>query len=252
MRSWIFTPAFCKTELLRQCLKHLYSEPGNTEGFHHVVIYNHYPDRYSANVFDFKNLASLFGCIFIDSLYDRGLHDSLNNAMKIVGVQPGDIVIGCDPDDRPSHGAFQAMRQVMLATPKIAVLGLNFSVLPWKQGIEGAPWHESVIEGHRVWNHSGAEMFNIAAFNSTLLHEIGGFSQPNAYYGGIEIAMYQHWVRKGMRLAYLIDHTSEAVPVDRNDPLLFDGAYSQWKVAHATQGYKKGYADWLKDTKLVT
>ncbi len=223
----------------------MYSKPDNMKGFKHVILGNHYPVDKKYNQWKIQELAKHYGCIYIDSLYDRGLHQSLNYALAILDIQPTDIFIGCDSDDRPSHGAFQALRTVMIHDPSIAVLGLNFWVLPMKQEKEGRPWPESTIAGHRVWTHPGAEMFNVVSFNMKLIQEIGGFYQPNAYYGGIEIALYREWSKRQMKLCYLIDHSAEAVQVNREDPLLYDKSYGQWKIDHATKGFSGSFEEWV-------
>lgn len=250
-KNWIFTPAFCKYRMLEECLDHIYCVKNNTEGFQHVIIDQHYPVEELENSRRIRELANAYGCTYVDSLFDRGLHHGLNNAIRLMQVEIDDTLIGCDPDDRPSHGAFHALKKVMDHNTLIAVCGLNFHVLPWKQKETKQEWPVEVIAGEKVWLHPSIEMFNIAAFNLKLLHMIGGFSQPNAYYGGIEVELYKNWLPLGMRLAYLIDHTSEAKQVDRTKPELYDESYGKWKIAHACNGYVHSYAQWLKDNALI-
>jgi len=246
--NWVFTPAFCKAKMLQGLLQHLYQEPGTMEGFVHVILDQHYPaDEGGMHSEKIKALCKKYKCIYLDSHYDRGLHQGLNYAWQAMSVIPGDILIGCDPDDRPSPGAFQAMKKVMQADPLIAVCGLNFHVLPWKQKEHGLVMEEVKTAGERVWVHPSVEMWNVAAFNTHFIQSVGGFHQPNAYYGGLEVALFREWPKHGLKLVYLIDHTAESVPVNREDPELYDIAYGDWKIAHATKGYQKSYAEWLKE-----
>lgn len=244
--NWVFTPAFCKAAMLKGLIHHLHSNPDHLEGFKHVVIDQHYPVEKEKNQKQIRELCKESGSIYVDSLYDRGLHRGLNHAMKVVGVESTDIFIGCDPDDRPSVGSFKAMKKVMENEPMVAVCGLNFWVLPWKQKKDG-DWPKEKLGGENVWVHPGVEMWNIAAFNLPFITRLGGFHQPNAFYGGIEVFLYEYWRQHGMKLVYLIDHTSEAVPVDRDNPDLYDKTYGTWKIDHACHGYLHGYEQWLKE-----
>lgn len=247
MNTWIFTSAFCKAKMLEECLKHLYSDPFlEIKPFCHVVIDNHYPINKEKNRERIQELCLQYRCAYIDSGCDLGLHQGLNKAMAIVGVEPDDHLLGCDPDDRPSKGWALAMTQVMTGDPSVAVCGMNFWVLPWKQNQQGA-WKREIINYHRVWIHPGVEMWNVAAFNMKLVRSLGGFSQPNAYYGGIEIALYHEWVKRQMKLVYLIDYSSEAVPVNREDPELYDQIYGKWKIDHAMHGYTGSFESYLKE-----
>lgn len=245
MPNWLVTPVFAKAALLSDFLGYLYSDRSNVKGFHHVILGNHYPIDEKNNTEGIRVLAEKFDCIYIDSLYDRGLHGSLNNALNILDIGENDIFIGCDCDDRPSPGAFQAMKEVMLFDPTIGVLGLNFWVLPWKMKEHGLVMQEKTVAGHKLWVHPGVEMWNIAAFNMKLMAKMGGFSQPNAYYGGIEVAIQGTMAQQNMKLCYLQDFSAEAVKLDRDDPSLFDKSYRDWKTAHAHGGFQGSYEKFL-------
>lgn len=243
--NWIFTPAYCKSSMLEGCLKNLYESPTYLDGFTHVIIDQHYPVDIDHNRKAIQDLCKQYGCTYIDSGYDRGLHGGINNAMQVLSVKPTDAFIGCDPDDRPSPGAIQALKRVMEADPSVAVAALNFWVIPWKMKEHGLVMKEETIGGEHVWIHPGVEMFNVVSFNMKLVHELGGFHQPNAYYGGIEISLFHEWFKRGMKLVYLRDHNSEHVKVDRDDPSLYDKSYGEWKIAHATKGFKGSFQEWL-------
>lgn len=246
MKIWLFTPSFCKADLLEDCLKHIYLEKFSKDiwsSLLHVIIDNHYPVDQENNSRRLKELAAKYGCIYVDSGKDLGLHEGVNNAMKVVGVKSEDFFIGCDPDDRPSHGWIQALVRTMTADPSIAVLGLNFWVIEWRKG-QGALTEKQVGED-TVWVHPGVEMWNIAAFRTSWLLEIGGLKQPNAYYGGLEAHLHHHMAIRGLKLAYLPEYRSDAAALDRDNPLFFDADYRQWKTDHVA-GFKGSFEEWLK------
>lgn len=246
MNTWLVTSAFCKADLLEDLLEFVYSTPPKTK-FTHIICDNHYPIDKENNRQKIKELSEEFGCHYIDSGRDLGLHRGINNAMMKAGVLPGDILVGLDPDDRPQAGFLDTMKAVMQAQPSLAVLCTSFSVIYQKMG-EGVPFKPMMIAGHPVMVHPSIEMWNVAAFNTHFLNDIGGISQPNAYYGGIEVDLYRSWQKRGMFYGYLAGVTSEAVPVNRADTSLFDPQYRQWKTDHVN-GYKKSFEEWLLEKR---
>lgn len=244
MKTWLVTPSFCKAALLDDYLKHIYLTPPKTE-FTHVIIDNHYPVDKEQNKKKLKELAREYNCLYVDSGQDLGLHRGLNNAMLRASIRPGDILIGCDPDDRPSPDFLDIMKEVMLADPKLAVCCLSFSVI-FDRIKQGVTFKKMEIAGHDLRVHPGVEMWNIAGFNTHLLGRIGGFSQPNNFYGGIEIDLYKAWTKRDMYYGYLYNVISDALPMDRTNRVFFDPEYRQWKTDHVN-GYKKSFELWLKE-----
>lgn len=244
MKNWLFTPSFCKAAMLRDLMEHIHRSPKDLEGMTHVVIDNHYPVNKEKNREEIRSIAHQYGAIYVDSGFDRGLHDGINNAMKFVGVTPEDTFIGCDPDDRPSPGWTEALLAVRKADPKIAVLALNFWVIDMRKKQHGLPVKS--VAGHNVIYHPSVECWNVAAFDLKLIFESGGFREPNKYYGGLELALQEAWRKKGQCLAYLEHIRSDAAVVDRNDPRVYDADYGTWKLDHATKGFTESFETWLK------
>lgn len=240
-RTVLITPVFAKYEMLSRFLAHLY--PTGACPYEHYILGNHYPVNEVKNHTIIGILAAHYGCKFIDSGSDLGLHRSLNNATAQMNLEPGDLIIGVDCDDRPDLGFVEALEGVMRADPKIAVAGLSFSVI--KDRYIASRMAMEHLAGQAVWRHPSVEMFNVICTRWTFIEAMGGFSQPNAYYGGIEVAMHKEWSKRGMSLAYLMDFRSDAMEVDRGDPLIFDAQYGEWKIAHATQGFAGSFKDFL-------
>jgi hypothetical protein len=242
VKTWIFTPAFARWTLVEDQLKFLYKDgPLDAE---HVLIDQRYPIDGERNHAELKRLAKEYGLTYVDSGEDLGLHRGFNRAYRIVGVKPGDVCLGVDPDDRPAPGFVSALRDVMLADPSLAILGLSFWVIPWKRE-QGVQFTDEVIAGHNVWIHPAVEMINVVAWNTRFLEDIGGIDQPNAFYGGLEAKLYPLWAQRGLRLGYMPDVRSDHVAVDRNDGRLFDPEYRQWKDAHVA-GFTGSFEAWLK------
>lgn len=244
MATFLLTPAFCKHWLLQDCLEHLYRD-GKPAGVGlHAIVDNHYPVDKTYNRAAIAMLAARYDCLLVDSGKDLGLHRGLNNALTHLPIKDGDYLVGCDPDDRPTPGFAKALTDVLTADPSIAVACCNFGVIEWRAGQGVFAGREGTVAGHRVWRHPGLEMWNVAAFRWDSVREMGGFHQPNAYYGGFEGRFAEHWTRKGQHLAYLPDVRSDSPQTDRGDERFFDQEYMTWKQEHLA-GFTGSFEEWL-------
>lgn len=244
-RTVIVTPCFAKSTMLAGLLEHVYKDPIGAPNLAHYILGNHYPVNKGANHEEIRTLAKRYGCTLIDSGSDLGLHKSLNNFVSVAGITSEDVVIGCDPDDRPTPGFATALADVMRADPSLAIAAANFWRIDEVLSTCPNPWLKQV-SGHQVWIHPSVEMWNVCAWNMRLIHDVGGFHQPNSHYGGIEIGIAGAMRAKGMKLGYVLDVRSDAAVVDHGDARLIDPEYRRWKIDHATKGFAGSLADWLK------
>lgn len=242
MTTYLITPCFARWQLVEDFLKYLYETP--PKNVVHLLTDNHYPIQKEANHENLRRLAETYGCRYIDSGGDLGLHKSVNNALEVVGFTPVDTLIGCDADDRPSPGFTDAITEVMHSDPKVAVCALNFWVID--QRFQEGKLTESEVAGHKIWTHPGVEMWSVAGFNGKFLSAIGGFHQYNAYYGLLESYLHSKWSPMGMKLVYLKDHRADCLKLDRDNRDFFDPEYREWKDAHVS-GYKGSFGEWLKE-----
>lgn len=243
MKTYLITPAFCKAAMLEGCLDHLYQETPNW--MEHIIVDDGYPVDKDDNQERIRQLARERNLLYVDTGSNIGFHKALNFGCKVAGVTQDDLLLLCDPDDRPSPGAMLALEQVMKSDPKIVVGALSFDVIHnnLKPGVN---CREEMRAGHRVWIHETTDMWNVTAYNMNFIHSIGGFDEPFPYYGGIESYLFSHW-RKDMnqKLVYLPDHRSDHIVLNKQDSFLFDRSYRLWKDAAVT-GYKGSFSEWLK------
>lgn len=245
MRIVLVVPSFCKPELLEQCLIHLKPELDANPQVERVIFSNPYPIRPKATILKTAQLARQFEFLHIVSPGDIGLHNGLNQVVKAKHLGPYDVLIGVDPDDRPTPGFIKAMTETMVLDSKIAVLGLSFKVIAEAKKNSPGLYVEKKVGDYRVWEHRTVEMWNIACYRMFFILGINGFKEQFAYYGGLESALYPEWVKAGMHLSYLADYNSEAAPVDKRDPHYFDQEYKQWKDMHITNQFKGSFDAWL-------
>jgi hypothetical protein len=242
-KTYLVTPAFCKAALLEQQLEWLHAGgiPSHVE---HVIIDQHYPIDKPTNRKRIAELASKFKATLVDSGKDLGLHEGINNAADVIGFKAGDVVVGCDPDDRPVAGFIGKIEKAFQADPTIALCALNFYVID-ERFAEGR-LIETVIGDQRAWVHPTVEMINVVGFNWAFVEAIGGLKEPHAFYGGLESYLYPRWRSRGMKLVYLPDVRSDASIPDRANPNLFDPEYRTWKTAHVG-GDDRSFENWLRE-----
>src|SRR4030042_4053004 len=207
MATIVITPAFCKAALLEQSLANYYEY--QTENYEHWILVNHYPVNRKKNNNEIRKVAEKFKCKVFDSEYDRGLHNSVNNFYAHNPQPPGSIHIGFDPDsaiEQLSHGFDKALSgtlQCGIIDHSIAFLAL------W--GI-GAEIHKKdlinklFINDNAVIIHPTIEMFSVGAIDLDFIKLIGGFSQPNNYYGGAEVYFWSYMQKYNKKLAYLTEY----------------------------------------------
>ena len=247
-RTWLITPAFCRAELLHELLTHIYA--GGSPSVHkHIIFDNHYPLGEN-NSLMLKAVAEDFGCTYVDSGRDLGLHHGINNVARLFEFQPDDIVVGCDPDDRPEVGFAEALTDVLRADPKLAVAACNFSVIDHQRARFGSLYEIKQLAGTTVAYHMQSNMWNVAGFNWRFITQIGGFGQTYPYWGGLEHYLLQRWLPLGMRMCYLLDYRSDLRFVDFDDRKLFDPEYRMWKD-DCRKEYKGSFSMWLAQRDLL-
>lgn len=247
MKTWLVTPSFCKADLLEDFLKYHYpAGPPSTFGLNsHVIIDNHYPVDKEKNRRKIQELSKDYGCIYVDSGKDLGLHGGLNNMIKNVGISPHDFLIGHDADDRSTPGFFEHIENVMNADPNFAVIALNFGVINQRIKEQPSMFDIQIIGGESVAVHKSVEMFTVAGFNMKFIHDCGGFNQHWGYYGGLEACMFPQWAKRNLKLGYLLNYRSDVVHLDRANPKFFDPQYREWKTAHLG-GFTGSFEQWLE------
>lgn len=238
MKNILVTPCFARAELFELSARTLMDKltPGVVD--EKWVLDNHYPCGEDNSV-KIKAAAAKYGYSYFDSGADLGLQGSLNNFYKHNPQPAGTIHIGVDPDSTSAVGFDKAIVDVMRADSNLVMCATM------NTGIDDAIAKgrcivlESVIGGHSVFVHPNIEMVNVCGYNLDWINSVGGFDQPNKYYGGLEIALYRKFKRE--RLVFLLDVPNVEL-VDSH--LVTDPKYRQWKTEHL-KGYKGSFKEWL-------
>lgn len=210
--------------------------------FNHVIIDDNYPIKKGSVNHRVEYMAKKYGCIYLNSGKNLGLHKALNFGIREVGVDPDDFYINCDADDRPQPGMFDAMYDVMKVDLTLAVLGCQFSNINPK--LKALPTEQA--GGHEIIIHPSVDMWNVSAINMRFIKAIGGFDEPYPFYGGIESYLYSKYNQMGMRLGYLKGFSSQYANVDNK---LIDPEFTEYKQAHVAGpvSYAGSFESFLKE-----
>lgn len=246
MKVILAMPAFCRAEMFEASRAYLKTieTPGLVD--ERWIFLNKYPlPSVEENEKKLIKAAKRFGYKIFDSEYDRGPHKAWNNFLEKNPQPPGAITIGPDGDSAGCPGYDKAIIDVMRADPEIAVCAL------WNVGAslqnDNLKEYYKEVAGYRVCYHPGIEMFNVCGIDLDWIKETGGFNQPYAYYGCLELDMYPKFATTKRKLAYLVDFR-EGADLTEDWSSYLDPEYREWKNAHLA-GYVKSFGEWLKEFK---
>lgn len=206
----------------------------------HVLLDQHWPLEREKTREHLQAIAKQYGCLYIDSGRNRGLHEGFNYALSQLTIPDNAMVIGYDPDSYPvTIGWDMAMCEVFVADPRIQWLSLWHQHATRQLLHEGAGMHLEMIHGHRVRQVSRAVMNSVCGFRMGWLRRIGGLYEVLPKYGGLEVHM---WPKIDGRWVFLEDFQEQPALYDRMNPL-----YKEWKWRTAHLGEPQiDFGEWLK------
>jgi hypothetical protein len=247
MRNMIVvTPGFCKAELLDLSLQQYYEyQKGNYE---HWILLNHYPVHKAENDIKTIEIAKKYNCKTLDCAADISLHGSTNLLLKHLGWPDNTLLLSFDADsgiEQMSHGFDVVMSETMdegIQTHNIGILALWGIGIDLKYRKNKQEFKKVFIKNNAVLIHPSVEMWSVSMFDLDFIKAIGGLSQTNKYYGGIEVAMIRGFKQYNKCLAYLTEYKEKyfMYPAETSDP-----EYAQYKYEHL-HGFTESFEEWLK------
>lgn len=230
MTTHILTMGFAPARMIESGLRKYDATRTPELDAQHYIVDQHYPLNRDENLRLLHKLLEGRSTKLLDPGRDLGLHEGLNWALGQIKPQSGDVVIVFDPDSGPKECGWDlALRSVIQAGYAVASCmdpRAQSEVLSRRNKNEyvGA-FHCLVPEQPSV--------LSVCAWSWDFLVRAGGFQEHNAYYGGLEAAMWVHSKRFGLNWAYLPQFTEENSARELHDP-----EYSFWKVRH---GHRRDY-----------
>lgn len=251
---FVHTLSFNLTSETEEATRLLY-ELNPDKNFRHVIVDLGFPLEYGADIPEdiaeakkrnsnkLKDICAHYGSEYFKAL-NVGVSQNWNQVMNHVGITKNDVLICCDPDERPkTKGWVQAIADV-LTNKKMAACAL---VMPdQKEWLVKHPTSATLmtIKGHDVFAINGTLSMAQVGFSGKFLIENGGVPVPegHAIYGYIESAFSKALRNTGMGWCILSDYYVEHTECST--------LYRAWKT-DITSGKYTGNAqvdfeDWLR------
>lgn len=215
-----------------------------------VLLDQHYPLNYDATRAELEDIAAGFPFVqIVDPGVNLGLHIGLNHALgeadKLEPIADEDVVIGYDPDEQPlTNTWFDAMTEVLTSewlkpAEEKRCTWLSLTSKPAREYMLKAGYEKLHIAGHEVWKPHYALINHVCGWTMGAIRKVGAFTEPHAFYGGIEVAMQPRYAEAGYFHAYLAEHEDSCFHH------LIDPQYAKWKAAHVNNGFAGDFKSWL-------
>lgn len=179
----------------------------------------------------------------------KGFNLALSEIEKTYGAfREEDYIIGYDGDSYPiSPGWDMALITALSADPRVVWASLMHKRAEIELAERG--YTERMANQVRMWVAHRPCVNSVCAFKASWLKSIGGFIEPQEFYGGLECALWQKMNHKIHDWAYLPDYREcepEAVPFEQ------DFLYKDWKWRYAHVGdIKTDFETWLRSTGKI-
>lgn len=185
------------------------------------------------------NMCSEYGFTYLNAGENLGLHNGYNYAM---GYLPDDCerFIIYDGDMFPETEDWHLPLLKIHDDERVIWSGL-WNKHTYREMSE-RPSHKEVIMGYNCTIPHVPVIAMCCAYNKRWIDSVGGFTEPNKWYGGLEIAMWNK-MPKGKIIAYLDDYKELECPVNNDD------VYAQYKWEHAHNGLEMSFEEYLKNIK---
>lgn len=241
MRKVIITLCYNRPEVVAQSIGRL-KRTQDTNGYEKYLIDVSYPlPDVRQNTRKLANLAHFHGYDLIKPYRNRGVAVNWMHAAAELELQPGDVLIGMDPDSEPTTPNWcDALVNVLSSDPTIAYCGLTRISKPTlATEVDESQYRYKVadIGGEDVRFYDQPVSWPMGAFSVKFMKEIG-IHQPRTYYGFIEIGCMKRMANTDWRWCMLDKHFDKTS--DRGEE-----SYKQWKIAQAKQLTDLDFKDYL-------
>lgn len=199
-------------------------------GATHILLDQHWPVDYEKTAAAISEYRTKTPCAVVwDAGKNLGLHQGLTYMMERLEqvLKPDDILIAYDSDEHPwKPGWAEAMLRVFAADPKCAWLSL-LSV-PALNDLNHNNVPVAIVGGEKV-RIPGYPLINtVCAWRVSAVREVLGgiFTEPYAYYGGLESMLMPKFTNAGYWVGWLVDYGTSPER-DLENPL-----YRAYKDSH--------------------
>ena len=246
MKVHIWTMVYCNSAVFRagmqsfqQTVKTLPVESK------HVFLDQRYPlNAPDMGSWVWEQQAPPCSTVYMASECNLGLHGGLNKLLEYSteDLEDEDIIIAYDADEGPlQEGWLDAMLRVFAADSTCGWLSLTASAIDEQLDAMRTP--TTVVGGEKVRIPVDCLMNVVCGWRVGALRASGGvFTEPYAYYGGLEIDMQPKFRKAGYWVGWLVDYKTQPHHV------LSDETYRQYKLAHVgfeQPTFSGSFEEWL-------
>ena len=232
LKVWTVSLAYTSLDIIEESIAQYYATKHSDVETVHLLVDQHWPLYARDRAARLRDLCQKFGLTYLDPGKNLGLHDGFNWALEQVAIPDNAMVIGYDPDSYPvTKGWDMAMCDLFVAYPWISWLSL------WHQHCDrqiieekaaGPELYLGGLRNVRCFPVKRAVMNSVCGIRRGWLRSVGGLTEGNKFYGGLEVAMWEKLQQTKSEWVFLPDYKEIPHFQDRMEPL-----YREWKWAHA-------------------
>lgn len=242
MKVFCITLCHQKIDIVRKSMERFYESKNPHCSVHHILVDQCYPlpNRFQ-NRDSLREIAQHYGATLLCPGQNLGLHRGWNWAMNQFQYSDDDIWIGYDPDSWPiTPGWDMALVTAIAFGGDVGWVSLLNKPATWQVPQQG--YKERPIAQLRAWQVDRPAVNSICAWRGDFLRRSGGLSEPMAFYGHLESAMWLHLSNMNLKWVFLPDWTEDERLKDEEDR-----AYKLYKWHHAiTQKWPGDFESFLQ------
>jgi len=254
MNAIITTLGFVSAETFESCMIHLYEGKFLSLGCPHYFLYQHFPLKKERCKNKQKEICDRYGIIWVDSGYDRGLHEGMNYLVSVINPTDDTVIIGFDPYEWPTTPGFDvALTEVLSAEDNqdivLAALKNNYN----QNGFWISRYYPGKIGNHDIMiTNAGVCPMSISAFKTSWFKQIGGWKQSSTHYGHLEEYIRDKLKETGKLSCVLHNYSCinvEGAPEYKTPLINFhpqDSLYKEYKQCQADYSSKEAFEVWLQ------
>lgn len=240
MKVHVVTLGFAPARILRQGIERLYQTRNKDLPVTHWLVDHHYPIDRETNKRKYSHIAEDYDLRLITPEKNLGLHGGMNWACAQIQPADNDIILMYDPDSYPLDLGWDMAIVRAMEGGGFSVIGTVSPTIETELATRGFTSH--IVDGYLEVKQPKVDcQISISGWRWGFVSQVGGFSEPNAHYGGLEADMFQKLRNVGGKMGYVSQYREDFRLHDQHDP-----AYFQWKRDHAIlQTFPGNFSDFI-------
>jgi hypothetical protein len=232
----ILTISYHKEEIVRKSYEQLKKTTADNP-MPVLVLDNHYPLIKDKNFV--KNICEELGFLYFSAGQNIGLHNGYNYLRKFVTTKR---FILYDGDSFPTTDDWNTALTDVVRDPRTVWASL-YNHHSYSELDNRGYWTKE-INGYKCRVTQQAVTNSVCAFQTEWVESVGGFSEPNEFYGGFEVSMWKKMNPHMEQWAFLNDYKEDRIHLEN------DSIYTEYKWKHAHLGMRMSFEQYVGETDL--